>query len=249
MKQLKIIFVITLLSLSITSNALHLTIGVRNYAPPFVVNSGQNYYFGFDIELMHYICQRLEATCQYQHYNFSNLLDKGISNNEVDFAISGITITHYRLKEMTFSYPYLASHGLVLTQNDNKSFIHNPSDFEGKSIGVEKHSVYEVYLKGLHLQNVHITEYDSQYNLVNALMENKHDMILIDEYSARWWAMHNDPLKLGSAPLKIGEGYGIAVSEKAKQYLPELNQIILDWEKKGYFTRFYKQYLSPQIHQ
>lgn len=90
------------------NNTVYATIKVGTvfFYPPFVMSTGD----GFDIDLMHVICHRLQETCQFFPMNYNQLFTS-IDTGKIDIAIAGIAISPERQAKYVFSLPYVLSKG------------------------------------------------------------------------------------------------------------------------------------------
>lgn len=243
-------FFFCLITLSLFSNtsALTLTIGTAHFYPPFVMKSSKNSLYGFDISLTQHICKQLKVTCKYTPMTFQSLYH-AIVNGSIDLAVSSLVITPERKKVIQFSIPYMLSNARLLvdkslsTKQIDKHFLDN------KRIGIERGTVYEQYIENLNPKNAKILYRVSQSGLVRALMKKKIDVTIMDNPSAIWWSINSsNTTKVAGQPFTVGAGIGIAVAEKNKKYLPQINQAILAWQKDGTFEKTYSLYFNPEFH-
>lgn len=103
--------------------ALNLTIGTLSYNPPFETqvndSSKKNEFYGFEIELMDEICERINAKCQYKPLLFEQILAE-INSGAINLGIGSINITPERSERFLFSLPYKASyHQFLIPSNSN----------------------------------------------------------------------------------------------------------------------------------
>lgn len=247
MRQSRGLYLIFLILIAFYSNSVlskPLTVGITEFYPPYVMRSANNTAYGFDVSLMNAVCAILKMQCQYKQLSFEGLLP-AVRNGDVDFAISSIIITRHRLKTISFSIPYLKSNGRFVA-NSSATFTQiTPDILETKRIGLQKEAAYVSYVKELKIKNTQIKYYDTRMDQINALIENKIDLIVIDNQAALYWIKRSQSgIKTIGQPFPIGEGLGIAVADKSKQYLPSINQAIYALYKQKVIKALYGQYFQ-----
>lgn len=220
--------------------AAPLIIGTLAYDPPFETASDKTGdFFGFDIDVMNEICNRLRATCKYKSFPFEQLLHE-TQFGKLDLAIAGISITAEREQFALFSLPYLASKAGLLTKSS--SAITKFSDVNGKRIGIEAGTVF----KGIVLKkfpNVKLVEYKEQNDLFQAVADNNVDLIMLDEASAKYWISNNgDLFKLVGGPISIGVGYGIMANLNNSALINQINGALISMENDGSYLSIYNRY-------
>ena len=101
-----------------------LTVGVSTYEP-MVYTDNQGNLIGFDIEFFSKVAEEANLIIKYKQLPlFQDLLEK-VELKEIDFAISGISITEEREKRIDFSHPYFRSGLSILIPNDANSSRYN----------------------------------------------------------------------------------------------------------------------------
>src|SRR5690625_1790755 len=89
---------------------------------------------GINIDIVDAIAEELGIEVEYVNIGWDPLFP-AVKNGEVDFAVSSITITEERKKEMDFTEPYYVANQLILTSED--SDITNFADLEDKRVAVQ----------------------------------------------------------------------------------------------------------------
>lgn len=224
--------------------AIDFTIATSSYYPPFVMKTAQGGLYGFDISLLDYICQKLQVKCQYRPMYFKDILP-AVHKNEVDMGLSAIVMTPERRKRTLFTTPYLVAYGGYLVKGKSTLNPENRNELNNKRLGAQEGSVYLSYIKNLKLKNAKIIVAKNKVTQIEHLMKDKVDITLMDYPSAAWWAKNSHNLaKVVGKPFTIGEGRGIAVAPKNKQYIKNINQAIMAWEADGTFKKLYNMYFS-----
>ena len=221
-----------------------LKIGVSRYSPPFVIQGGNNHFYGFDISMMNEICAMIQRDCQYYPMHFDELLDAVVSK-KVTVAVSSIIITAERSQIVNFSLPYLPSKSRFLARADLASQKFSWQLLNDKRIGVSRGSVFYAEIQKMNLKNPDIVFYETDEEIIEALNEAKIELTLMDSPTAVYWESHSSgSLKILGEPITYGYGLGIAVNREEGPLLKAINQALLNYQKSHDFTKNYNIYLD-----
>lgn len=120
---MKYIFRITIifLFLNVGLNAENiLRVGISN-TPPFIIKEN-NSYTGVSIDLWETIADSLNVKFIYKEYPISEITNM-LSTNEIDLAISPLTVTSDRIKKYSFSQPYYITSLAYAVRSKDDSFL------------------------------------------------------------------------------------------------------------------------------
>ncbi len=240
MRVLLLAFLLSLTSVSYSS----VTIGVLPYNPPFEVAADkEGHFFGFDIDIMTSICQRINMECHFVSGTLSELFTM-LSQGQIDLAMGALTITPARKKTYIFSLPYLASYGHFFATKKYALI----SDLKGQRVGVLKGSLYRPLTKKMFNDQVNVIEFKTSVNVVDALIEGKVDAAFMDEGSAKYWvAANNEVLHLIGEHYKVGMGYGIMTTKNQQDLIKKINQALMAIEADGTYIKIYNRYFSQLL--
>ena len=142
-KFFKIVFLFTLIfTLHVEAVPKELTVGVAAEFPPFVfVNKGE--IVGFDVDLINIIANSLGYKVEIQDMAFQDLFF-ALKNKEIDVAVSGISATVERKRNMDFSNSYYFPKLAVLTKS--QSNIRSIKDLRDSTIGAVSGTTAENFL-------------------------------------------------------------------------------------------------------
>lgn len=189
---------------------------------------------GIDVDIAKEIASRLGVTLELNNYDWDILIAK-VKNNEVDFAISTITITPERQKEMLFSNPYFSGGQVTIVRNDNQD-IKGVNDLTDKKIATQKNTTSYDEAKKYTLENL-IYTYDnfsttSNPSIIKDFIDGKFDAIIVDYTQALVIIKNNTDLKIVGIPF-TKEDYGIASKIGNTSLINKINLILLEMEKDG----------------
>lgn len=224
-----------------------LRVALVSFEPPFVMQASANHFFGFDVDLMEAVCKRLGRDCRYRVMRFDDLL-LAVNNNQVDVAVSGITVTLERHRLVDFSRPYLMSSSRFLMRANAKKGAFDFSELNNKTIGVEKGTIFEKQLRAMGLKDSKLITYEHASALVDALGEGAVDYILVDSPSAEFWREQSSgKLITRGQPISYGLGYAIAVGLDNKELLSAINKALLDYQQSKAYQLSFKKYISDTL--
>jgi len=222
-----------------------LVIGVDSFVPPFIMQGGNGELYGYDISMMNSICKIMQRSCKFQPIKWIDLLP-AVMSNQVDMAVSSITITPERAKQMNFSLPYGLSYSRFLTNTDTP--VANPfalSSLTGKRIGVYKRTIYEDQASHIGVENPVIQTYMGYEDALKALTNKEIDYILLDNPTALYWAANSSgAFKVIGDPYVYGFGIGIVISDQDKDLIPAINQALLQYQNSNDFKQNYQRFLE-----
>lgn len=222
-----------------------LVIGVDSNSPPFVMQGGTNELYGYDISMMMSLCKIMKQECTFKVIKWIDLLP-AVINNQIDMAVSSITITADRAKIINFSLPYALSYSRFLTRQD----IQHKGPFKieqlhDKKIGVYKGTIYEDQATHIGIKNPIIKLYEGHQESLKALSNKEVDYILLDNPTALYWAANSSgAFKVIGEPMPYGYGFGIAVSNKDRELIPMLNKALIGYQNTKEYNENYARYLK-----
>jgi ABC-type amino acid transport substrate-binding protein len=220
-----------------------LTVGVPHFSPPFIMSAdNKNHYSGFSIDIMSAICNQMKVKCQFKTLPFEATFTQVIDHT-IDLAIGAFTITAEREQEVLFSLPYLQSRAAVVALT--KSDINMLSNLAGKTIGVEKGSVFEGYLKKQYGDNIRIVFFSDISQMMFALNNEDIDTVIYDKEIADFWVGNNYHMfKIIGEPFALGQGIGLFTNLDNTQLINQINQILVQMETNGRYLNIYNAYFG-----
>lgn len=218
-------------------------IGTSSDNPPFSnIASQHDEFFGFDIDMMTEICKRIQIKCKFKPHLFNNLFGN-LKTGAIDLAIAAIIITPDREENFLFSLPYLESDARFITLQ--QSPIQNPNDIDGKTVGTRLGTPFKNLAVKLYKNKITLLDYPSIPIMLDALSNNKVDVILIGDEPAKFWMVNNSGVyKLVGSKIPIGKGYGIMANKGQDQLMEQINQALLSMEKDGTYLKIYTRYFE-----
>ena len=85
-----------------------LKVGISADFPPFEYYDENEELYGFDVDLMNYIGDRIGFDIEFVNMSFDQLFS-AVMGGDVDFAISAIAVTEERNNVIDYTIPYLSA--------------------------------------------------------------------------------------------------------------------------------------------
>lgn len=208
--------------------------------PPYEFMAGSEI-VGVDIEIAKVIAEKLEVDLEIQSADFDGIVTS-IASNKGHIAVSGITITEDRQKQVDFSDPYFRSvQYLILPEG---SEITNMDDLAGKKIGAAigytgSYVVEDELDDGGVLIGTGATlaTYNNATDASLDIQNGRIDAVVMDELVAISVVNANTNLKaiklVYADGTEIGEYYGVAVSKGNEDLVAVINEVIKELKSSG----------------
>jgi polar amino acid transport system substrate-binding protein len=188
--------------------------------PPFEsVNEQTKAIEGFDIDLFNAIAAKAGIEVEFVNVQWDPLL-AGMAQGTYDAAISSITITPDRAKQMLFSDPYFAA-GQIITVQKNTTSINSKVDLAGKKVAVQLGTTGNIEVDKI--AGATSKPYDDIGLAFQDLMNGQVDAVVCDNPVALLYVNENaDKLKTAGTAF-TDEQYGIAVAKGKDDLLKKIN--------------------------
>lgn len=220
-----------------------LTISADQFSPGFSMISDNQQLYGFDIDMMNYICDKINRTCRFRPVIFSSLLDSVVKQDS-EVAVGSLAISAERLKLVNFSAPYLASQGRVIGLKPSSASPFKLASLNGQKIGVVKGAIIKDMLQIWAIDKPTVIEYSTTPELVEALNNGDIQYVLAPNLVALFWLNQgNDKLAALGEPFDYGFGLGIAVNKKNPQLLAQINQALAEYLVSPQYKQSYDIYI------
>lgn len=209
--------------------------------PPFEsVDEKTKALVGFDIDLIKAVAAKGGFEVDIVNVAFDPLL-AGVAQCQYDAAISAITITDERRKNMAFSDQYFAAGQIVTVQKGNTD-IAGKDSLAGKKIGAQLGTTGAMEAEKISKDTAKI--YDTIDLAFQDLMNGQIDAVIADNPLALGFIGKN-PDKLKTAgDVFTSEFYGVAVCNKKADLLKQINTGLAEVKKDGTLDKLVAQWVS-----
>jgi polar amino acid transport system substrate-binding protein len=187
--------------------------------PPFeYIDDATHQIVGFDIDLMNAIAEKANLDIEFVNVAWDPLL-AGMAQGTYDAAISSITITEDRKKDMLFSNPYYAAGQIVVVQKSNTT-VNSKNDLTGK-VGAQLGTTGAMEVEKI--TTATLKTYDDIGLAFQDLLNGQIEAVVCDNPVAMQYVVTNpDKLKI-VGDVFTDEFYGIAVAKGKTDLLNKIN--------------------------
>jgi polar amino acid transport system substrate-binding protein len=225
-----------------------LRVGVVAFAPPFVMQSSHQEFYGFDIATMHYVCTHLKRQCNYIPMALDELM-LAVETGDVDLGIGGIIITLQRSRLVRFSTPYLPSDGQFITSvKTNIKPPFNLKQLSGKRIGTLNGSAFERTVRFMEIKKPHLVSFERDGELIDALRAQSIKLALLSVPKAHYWMSNSSGLfKPIGEPFPVGFGFSVAIAPNQPTLTQDLNAAMFAYHASDDFKHNYNVYFKNEF--
>ncbi len=211
--------------------------------PPFeIVDETTKDIVGYDIDLFNAIGEKAGLKIEFVNTPFDSLLS-GMATCQFDAAISAITITEERAKQMLFSDPYINAGQIVVVQTSSAG-INSKDDLTGKTVGAQLGTTGEMEAKAI--ANTTVKPYDTVDLAFLDLQNGQIDAVIADYPTALGF--------VGKSPDKIkvvgevftDESYGIAVCNNKPELVTRINDGLKKVVDEGLLVELEAKWLAAK---
>lgn len=205
-----------------------LKVGISHFDPPFVVQLSPQHFSGFDINMIQYLCKKLNDDCTLISMDWDELID-AVAQNKVDIALSGLTIPQGHSSRVAFSLPYLITKIHIIGLKNNGIARFDMGLLNNTNIGITDKDYWE-HFKQLELKNTNFIFFDQDDALIDALKVGKIKFALIDSYTASYWEVNSSNTIKDLGPITAIEYFAvIAINPNDLVLQHEINQALTDY--------------------
>jgi polar amino acid transport system substrate-binding protein len=216
-----------------------LTVGSDTTWPPMEYIEGDKI-VGFDVDLTQAIADKIGLKLDYQSAAWDGLFPALISH-KYDMAISSITITDERKKEMDFSNPYYKTDQAATTKED--AGIDAVEKMDGKTAGVQIGTTGELVSKDI--KGCTTKTYDDILMAFEDLKAGRIDAVICDSYVGYSYSMKNKGFKVGFV-MTTNEKLGIAFAKDTPELLEAVNGALKTLMDDGTYDSIYEKWFGTK---
>ena len=218
-----------------------ITIATSPDFPPFESLEGSKV-VGIEVEIMKLIAKDLGVECEFVQMDFDAVLF-GIESAKYDCAMSGITVTPDREKNMLFTDPYYNAAQVIVVKAD--SAIASKEDLKDKTVSVQVGTTAE---SGCQDEGIAVEAFAANADAKAALTTGRVDAWVVDNLTAIQMVKEGEGLKILDEKM-TEEPYAFAFAFGSEDLVEEINKSLKTLIDNGtieqIFADFGEAYAKP----
>jgi len=228
-------------------------IGTEGAYPPFNYIDSDGKLVGFDVDIAKALCKAANFDCEFVVQDWDGIIP-GLLAKKYDAIIASMSVTEERKQKVDFTdiyYPSLAK--FVAKKGANIEI--SKEGLKGKSIGVQRATIHENFLRDNFGDVVDIHAYATQDEANMDLVSGRIDLVLADAVALNEGFLKTDTGKgfayIGpdfTDPKWFGEGAGIAVRKGEDKLREALNKAIAQIRADGTYKKINDKYFDFDIY-
>lgn len=222
-------------------------VGTAANYPPFEYYNENFEIDGLDIAIIQEIGRRLGLDVELRDMAFDGL-GNALQVNQIDLAISAISVTRERAQVVDFSNVYYVSTDALLANADSTvEQVSSIEELAGLRIGVESGTVYENWARSNLIESGilpanQVQEYRRIDDAIGDLAEGRIDLVALDLQPAQV-AEEQADVKVVAEGI-TPQQFAIAVPKGANTFLAEINQVLLEMQTDGTLRSLIVEYIG-----
>ncbi len=238
-------------SVSITSHAAKLKIGVEGAYPPFSEIGADGKIKGFDIDIANALCAEMKAECALVKQDFDGLIP-GLLSKQTDAVVASMSITEERKRQVDFTDKYYQTPARLIAKSG--SGFDPEKGVKGKRIGVERTTTHDRFATATFL-GAEVVRFTKQDDAYADLAAGKIDAVVGDLVALRAGFL-NTPAGKGFQfvgpsyidPKYFGTGVGIPVRKADTELRDQLNAAIKAIRANGVYKKIQSKYFDFDVY-
>lgn len=210
-----------------------LLVGTDAAYAPFESMDDNGNIVGIDVDIVNALAEELGIKAEVQHVGWEPLFTQ-VTNGQVDFGISAITITEERQETFDFTDPYYEATQLIITKAD--SGITSLQDLKDKKIGVQINTTGHYAAQDLQGQaSTNILTYETTPIAIQQMINGTVDAVIGDNAVLIEFTKTNPDSNLITIEDDSFESeyYGLMVKKGNTELLDLLNEGIQKLKESG----------------
>ncbi|MET3560275.1 polar amino acid transport system substrate-binding protein [Bartonella japonica] len=231
-------------------NAQTLKIASDASYPPFSYIDSNNEHKGFDIDISHALCKKMNVACTIVTQNFEGMIP-GLLAKKYDAIISSLAPTQERLQIIDFTDPYYSTElAIIVTKVSGIKEI-TAQAFKGKNLGAQSNTTQAAYAEDHYAsEGVNIKLYPTVIEVNRDLLSHRLDAVIIDKIQALNWLEKEgkDCCQLLGTLEKTKFPIAIALRQNNNELKDKFNKAIKEIQMDGTYEKIMKKYFTFDIY-
>lgn len=224
---------------------VQLRIATESNYKPFSYLDAEGKHQGFEIDLIHALCEEMKAECTITSYDWDSLIP-GLIADKYDAIFASMSATEERRKTVNFSDPYFNNKLVLVGKKGDTGTI---ADIDGKNVAAQQATVSSQYLEKNH-PKANLKIYDKQVNAYLDLAAGRVDYLLSDIAPATDWLNNTEQGKgfeVKGESIDINDNVAIAMRQSDTELANNFNAAIASLKANGKYKEIAGKYFDPAL--
>ena len=228
-------------------------IGTEGAYPPFNFIDPDGKLQGFDVDIAKALCAAAKFDCEFVVQDWDGIIP-GLQAKKFDAIIASMSITEERKQAVDFTDKYYSTPAKFVTKAGAKFEI-SKDGLKGKSVGVQRATIHENFLRDNFGDAIEIKSYATQDEANADLAAGRVDLVLADSVALDDGFLKTDAGKgfafIGpdfNDPKWFGDGAGIAVRKGDADLLNGLNAALKQILSDGTYKKINDKYFEFDVY-
>ncbi|HEX9789752.1 MAG TPA: ABC transporter substrate-binding protein [Kiloniellales bacterium] len=228
-------------------------IGTEGAYPPFNFIDPDGKLQGFDVEIAKALCAAAKFDCEFVVQDWDGIIP-GLLAKKFDAIIASMSITEERKQKVDFTDKYYNTPAKFVAK-EGANFEITKDGLKGKSVGVQRATIHENFLRDNFGDVIDIKSYATQDEANADLVAGRVDLVLADSVALDEGFLKTDSGKgfafIGPGyndPKWFGDGAGIAVRKGEPELLDGLNAALKQILADGTYKKINDKYFVFDVY-
>jgi polar amino acid transport system substrate-binding protein len=213
------------------------------YAPFSFEENGK--YKGIDVEILEAIAKEEKFEYELKPMDFNGIIP-GLTSNQLDGAIAGMSITDERKQSLDFSEGYFVS-GLSMVVNKSNTSINSEADLKGKNASIKKGTAGAKFAEDNQAKyGLNLSYFEDSPSMFQAV-ENGNADFLLEDYPVIAYKVKvdsNSKLRIAGDKLtNVDYGFAVKKGENA-DLMKKFNEGLKKIKDNGQYDKIVGQYIA-----
>lgn len=224
-----------------------LQIATEGAYAPFNYTTNDGKLAGFDVDLTHALCAKINATCTISAQEWDGIIP-ALKSGKYDAIISAMSVTPERSKQVAFSEPYFVNTLVFVAQKD-KAFDPNSQDnLSSVKIASQGSTIASQWLEQTH-PTIKPKLYPTLDGAFLDLGNGRADVVLSDKLPALSWLKSElgKNFEIKGQEIDFNDKFAIAVNPKDTELLGKFNEALGQLKADGTYDELVIKHFGQEM--
>lgn len=210
---------------------------------PFSIKNEKGELVGFDIDLIHALCDDMKVQCKVKSNDWDALIPS-LKAKKSDAIIAGMSITPERQQVIDFTQPYYNNKLVFVGKKSYRIDPNNVNSLKSTRVAVQRSTVEAQFLIENYPRSI-LMPYDVYLGVFDALKNGEVKLAFSSQSTAKNWLQQpvNKNYEIKGQPIDINDNYAIAM-RKGDPMIAKFNQSLANLKANGTYDKISQKYFG-----